>query len=150
LSKAAHRKEMTLLSRLAMWLIAGIPVLLGCGLLFGGLGAALGVLASFSKDLPTIPDLKAYRPKTVSSFYAEDGTTIGLFYKEKRFPIPLDSMPPHVVNAFIAAEDARFFSHTGIDVFGVIRAFVKNLQVGTFAQGGSTITQQVTRNLMLT
>jgi penicillin-binding protein 1A len=110
----------------------------------------LGVLASFSKDLPTIPDLKAYKPKTVSSFYAEDGTLIGLFYREKRFPIPLDSMPPHVINAFIAAEDARFFSHTGVDIFGVIRAFVKNLQVGTFAQGGSTITQQVTRNLLLT
>ncbi|MBI5251677.1 MAG: PBP1A family penicillin-binding protein [Desulfomonile tiedjei] len=141
---------MGLFSRILVWVVAGVPVLVACGLLSGSMGAALGVFASFSKDLPTIPDLKAYRPKTVSTFYAEDGTVIGLFYKEKRFPIPLDSMPPHVVNAFVAAEDARFFSHTGVDIFGVIRAFVRNLKAGTFAQGGSTITQQVTRNLMLT
>lgn len=141
---------MGLFSRMVVWALAGVPVLLICCLVSGAIGTALGVFAAFSKDLPTIPDLKAYRPKTVSSFYSEDGTVIGLFYKEKRFPIPLDSIPPKVVNAFIAAEDARFFSHTGVDIFGVIRAFIRNVKAGNFAQGGSTITQQVTRNLMLT
>ena len=112
-------------------------------------GAILGIYAAFSADLPTIPDLKSYRPKTVSTFYAEDGTTIGLFFKEKRFPVSLESIPPHVINAFLAAEDSRFFSHAGIDTLGVIRALIKNIKAGTYVQGGSTITQQVTRNFIL-
>jgi penicillin-binding protein 1A len=148
-SRETEKKGVVILSRVAVWVIAGFPVLTLCALLSGILGTTLGVFLAFSSDLPTIPDLKAYRPKTVSTFYAEDGTVIGLFYREKRFPIALDSLPPHVVNAFIAAEDARFFSHMGIDVFGVIRAFLRNLKAGNFAQGGSTITQQVTRNFLL-
>ncbi|HMK35641.1 MAG TPA: PBP1A family penicillin-binding protein [Desulfomonilaceae bacterium] len=131
------------------WLGAGLPVLILCASASGLAGAALGCYLAFSADLPNIPDLQRYRPKTVSTFYAEDGTVIGLFYKEKRFPIPIDSIPPHVVNSFLAAEDARFYTHTGIDVFGVLRAIIKNVQVGNFAQGGSTITQQVTRNFLL-
>lgn len=127
----------------------GLPVLVLCGIIAGAVGAGLGVYRAFSADLPKIPDLRSYRPKTVSTFYAEDGTVIGLFYREKRFPIPLNSIPYHVVNAFLAAEDARFFSHTGIDWPGVVRALVKNIEVGNFAQGGSTITQQVTRNFLL-
>ncbi len=77
-----------------VWATAGLPVLAVCASLSGLLGAALGAYLAFSADLPKIPDLKAYRPKTVSTFYAEDGSVIGLFYKEKRFPIPLSSLPP--------------------------------------------------------
>jgi len=121
-----------------------------CALAAGTVGALLGTYLLFSADLPRIPDLRAYRPKTVSHFYAEDGTVIGVFYREKRFPIPLSSMPAHVVNAFLAAEDARFFSHAGLDWPGVFRALVKNIELGNFSQGGSTITQQVTRNFLLT
>ncbi|MBI5571492.1 MAG: PBP1A family penicillin-binding protein [Desulfomonile tiedjei] len=131
------------------WMIAGLPILLAVGLGFGILGGMLGAYLHFSADLPDIPDLRAYRPKTVSTFYAEDGTVIGVFYREKRFPVSIDPLPPHVVYAFLAAEDARFFSHGGVDVYGVIRAGVKNLKAGTFSQGGSTITQQVTRNFIL-
>lgn len=137
-------------SGLLAWLGAGIPVLAVCACVSGALGGAVGAYLSFSADLPAIPDLRAYRPKTVSTFYAEDGTVIGVFYKEKRFPIPIDSMPRHVVDAFLAAEDARFFSHPGVDWVGIIRAGLKNLGAGSFSQGGSTITQQVTRNFMLT
>lgn len=128
---------------------AGLPVLLICAISAGLLGSLLGLYLTFSSNLPSLPDLRAYRPKTVSTFYAEDGTVTGVFYREKRFPIPLNSMPPHVINAFLASEDARFFSHPGLDWLGVLRAFVKNLQAGNFAQGGSTITQQVTRNFIL-
>ncbi|MEJ2716476.1 MAG: transglycosylase domain-containing protein [Deltaproteobacteria bacterium] len=130
--------------------MAGVPLLAACGLLSLLLGAALGAYLSFSADLPKIPDLTSYRPKTVSTFYAEDGTVIGIFYREKRFPIDLDDIPPHVVKAFLAAEDARFFSHPGVDWIGVIRALYKNIKSGSFAQGASTITQQVTRNFLLT
>ncbi|MBI4966090.1 MAG: PBP1A family penicillin-binding protein [Desulfomonile tiedjei] len=130
--------------------MVGIPILLLGAITWGALGAGLAVYLTYSVDLPRIPDLRSYRPKTVSNFFAEDGTVIGVFYKEKRFPIPLSSMPRHVVNAFLAAEDARFFSHTGVDLPGVFRALVRNIELGNFSQGGSTITQQVTRNFLLT
>lgn len=134
---------------LVAWIGAGIPFMLLLALFSGLAGGVLGTYLVFSRDLPDIPDLRAYRPKTVSTFYADDGSVIGLFYKEKRFPISVDSLPPHVLNAFLAAEDARFFSHPGVDPIGVGRAVVKNLKVGNYAQGASTITQQVTRNFIL-
>ncbi|MBM3299361.1 MAG: transglycosylase domain-containing protein, partial [Deltaproteobacteria bacterium] len=132
-----------------VWLGAGVPLLALVGLGAGILGAVIGGYLAFCRDLPDIPDLRAYRPKTVTTFYAEDGTVIGLFYTEKRFPIPLDTIPDHVVHAFLAAEDARFFSHPGVDLIGVIRAVVTNIKTANFAQGASTITQQVTRNFLL-
>lgn len=138
-----------LLGSLIAWIGVGMPILAFCGLVAGVLGAAMGSYLLYSADLPKIPDLRSYKPKTVSTFYADDGTVIGLFYREKRFPVPLSSIPQNVVNAFLAAEDARFFSHTGIDWPGVFRAVVKNVEAGNFAQGGSTITQQVTRNFLL-
>jgi penicillin-binding protein 1A len=131
------------------WLFAGLPVLCVVGLAAGTIGGCLGAYVRFSDNLPRVPDLRNYKPKTVSTFFAEDGTVIGVFYKEKRFPVPLGSLPKHVVEAFLAAEDARFFSHTGVDVLGVARAFLKNLKSGYFSQGGSTITQQVTKNFVL-
>lgn len=147
------RKERALqggsLIRFLGWMTAGFPVLFLTAPLSALFGAGLGTYLIFSADLPKIPDLRAYRPKTVSTFYAEDGTVIGVFYKEKRFPIRLDSLPPHVTNAFLAAEDARFFSHQGVDLSGTARALLKNIKAGNFAQGGSTITQQVTRNIIL-
>ncbi|MFZ5868521.1 MAG: penicillin-binding protein 1A [Thermodesulfobacteriota bacterium] len=134
---------------LSVWLFAGLPVLavLALGSLITGTG--LGTYLLFSANLPDIPDLRAYRPKTVSTFYAEDGTPIGIFYREKRFPVAVDDIPPHVVHAFLAAEDARFFSHPGVDWLGVARALIKNIQAKDYAQGASTITQQVTRNFVL-
>ncbi|MBM4328120.1 MAG: penicillin-binding protein 1A [Deltaproteobacteria bacterium] len=135
---------------LSVWLFAGIPVLvvLAVGSLVAGVG--LGTYAFFSANLPDIPDLRAYRPKTVSTFFAEDDTPIGIFYREKRFPVAVGDIPPHVVQAFLAAEDARFFSHPGVDWLGVARALIKNIQAKDYAQGASTITQQVTRNFVLT
>jgi len=134
---------------LIAWVGAGVPILLICALGSGLLGALIGGYLSFSEGLPNIPDLRRYRPKTVSTFYAEDGTVIGIFFHEKRFPIALESLPPHVVNAFLAAEDARFFSHTGVDLIGIARASIQNIKTRTVGQGASTITQQVTRTFLL-
>lgn len=137
------------LKGLIAWVGAGVPILLICALGSGLLGGVIGGYLSYSEGLPKIPDLKRYRPKTVSTFYAEDGTVIGIFYHEKRFPIALDSLPPHVVNAFLAAEDARFFSHTGVDLIGIARASIQNIISRSYSQGASTITQQVTRIFIL-
>ena len=95
------------LGTLVAWLVAGLPILTLAALVSGLAGTLVGGYLGFSQGLPDIPDLRAYRPKTVSTFYAEDGTVIGIFYHEKRFPIPIDSVPPRVVSAFLAAEDQR-------------------------------------------
>ena len=86
----------------------------------------------------------------VSEVYAEGSEKIGEYYELRRKPIALDKIPNILINAFISAEDSRFFSHKGIDISGIIRAAIKNLRAGDVVQGGSTITQQVARSLLLT
>jgi penicillin-binding protein 1A len=97
-----------------------------------------------------VPELASYQPRTVSTFYADDGTVIGVFYNQKRFVVDLEQIPQHVINAFLAAEDSRFYEHPGVDWQGIARALVQNLRAGKIIQGGSTITMQVTRNFLLT
>jgi penicillin-binding protein 1A len=126
------------------------PLAILWGIPFFFVGASLGAYVVFSRDLPEIPGLASYQPRTVSTFYADDGTVIGIFYKQKRFVVDLSQIPSHVVNAFLAAEDARFFEHNGVDWMGLARAMLRNIKAGRIVQGGSTITMQVTRNFLLT
>jgi penicillin-binding protein 1A len=121
--------------------------------LFGlllALGAALGGYFHYSRDLPRITSLRDYHPATVTTVYADDNTKIGEFYKERRIVVPLEKIPEQLKQAFIAAEDARFYKHSGIDLVSIVRAFFKNLEAGGIVQGGSTITQQVTKSFLLT
>jgi penicillin-binding protein 1A len=113
-------------------------------------GVALGTYFVYAPRLPKIPQLAEYQPRTVSTFYADDGTVIGVFYKQKRFVVDLEQIPEHAVKAFLGAEDSRFFQHGGIDWQGVARAAFANLKAGRIVQGGSTITMQVARNFFLT
>ncbi|MBF0572313.1 MAG: penicillin-binding protein 1A [Desulfamplus sp.] len=103
-----------------------------------------------NSDLPKINKLADYRPPTVTNIFSDNGTKIGEFYKERRIVLPISAMPPALINAFVAAEDSRFREHVGIDLIGIIRAFIKNMQAGSIVQGGSTITQQVTKSFLLT
>lgn len=112
-------------------------------------GIALGTYLVFSRNLPAIPELESYKPRTVSTFYADDGTVIGVFYKEKRFVVELSQMPSHVIKAFLAAEDSRFYQHNGVDWMGLGRATIRNIAAGRVVQGGSTITMQVAKNFLL-
>ncbi len=126
-----------------------IPAVVGfAGFLFAS-GAILGSVLVYSHELTEIPDMDAYRPKTVSTFYSDDGTVIGIFYDQKRFVVQLEAIPEHVRNAFIAAEDSRFYSHNGVDWLGVARATLNFIKTGNVT-GASTITQQVVRNFLLT
>jgi penicillin-binding protein 1A len=102
------------------------------------------------KDLPKISALREFRPPIITSVYSDDGRKIAEFYKERRVVVPLSVLPPALINAFIAAEDDRFFVHEGVDLVSVLRAVIKNLEAGTIVQGGSTITQQVTKSFFLT
>ncbi len=128
--------------RWTLWLTVVIAV--------AGAAALAGVYISLSQDLPKISSLADYRPPVVTTVYAADGRKIAEFYKERRIVVPLSKIPKQLVQAFVAAEDARFYSHKGVDFPSIVRAFFKNLEAGTIVQGGSTITQQVTKSFLLT
>ncbi len=103
----------------------------------------------WSSNLPYIGSVKEYRPPIITEIYSDDGEVIGRFWEEKRIVIPLKQVPDHMIQAFVAAEDARFFRHEGVDIISIARAFMKNITAGKIEQGGSTITQQVTKSLLL-
>jgi len=103
----------------------------------------------WSSNLPYIGSVKEYRPPIITEIFSNDGEVIGRLWEEKRTVIPLDQMPKHLIQAFVAAEDSRFFEHEGVDIKSILRAFIKNLRTGKIKQGGSTITQQVTKSLLL-
>ncbi len=115
-----------------------------------GFAGIFGFYYYLTQDLPKISSLKDYRPATVTSVFSDDGRKIGEFYKQRRIVIPLSSMPDNLIKAFVAAEDSRFREHPGIDMASIVRAFIKNFKAGTIVQGGSTITQQVTKSFLLT
>ncbi|MFN4092402.1 MAG: penicillin-binding protein 1A [Brevundimonas sp.] len=130
-------------------------VMAGIGLL-GAIAVAGLVLAIYAAwlfhDLPDAGELADYRPATATRVYAGDGTLIGEFSEERRIYVSYDQIPTTVVEAFLAAEDRNFFTHGGIDVSGIGRAMFKNIfnvLTGRRLEGGSTITQQVAKNVVL-
>ena len=124
-------------------------VLVFAAVVIGG-GAVVGLFRYLNQDLPAIHSLKDYRPPVITTVYSDDNQKIAEFYKERRIVIGIHQMPDLLIKAFIAAEDSRFFTHKGIDIVSIFRAFFKNLEAGTIVQGGSTITQQVTKSFFLT
>ncbi len=140
----------TIIQRILKATFLGAPIMLLAAIPSFLAGGLLGAYVVFSRDLPEVPELASYMPRTVSTFYSDDGTVIGVFYKQKRYVVDLEQVPTHVINAFLAAEDARFFEHEGVDWQGLVRAMLRNVRAGRVTQGGSTITMQVTRNFLLT
>jgi len=131
-------------------------VMAGVGLL-GAIALAGLVVAIYAAwlfhDLPDASELADYRPATATRVYAGDGTLIGEFSDERRIYVSYEQIPEPVVQAFLAAEDRNFFSHGGVDVSGLGRAMFKNIfnaATGRRLEGGSTITQQVAKNVLLT
>lgn len=118
-------------------------------LLFACLIGILAVYIYFSKDLPDLRDLTRYQPVILNEFYSSEGELIAQSGLERRALVDLDSLPSYVINAFIAVEDRRFYQHGGVDLKSVVRALYQNLVKGKIVSGGSTITQQVTKNLIL-
>lgn len=114
------------------------------------LGATAGVLFVYNSDLPQVDSLEDSHPPLMTEVYADDNQVIGSFALERRILVKYDDIPPVVRNAIIAVEDQNFESHWGIDVFGIARAGVRNVMKGRAAEGGSTLTQQLSKNLFLT
>ncbi len=115
-----------------------------------GVGGFIGLYFWAAKDLPGFKKITDYNPPLVTTVYARDNRILGYFYREKRFLVRLGDMPPHLAKAFLAAEDSAFYEHEGIDLTAIARAFTKNIQAGSIVQGGSTITQQIIKRLLLT
>ncbi|NBO19336.1 MAG: penicillin-binding protein, partial [Proteobacteria bacterium] len=119
------------------------------------IGGAAGVLVFnyYSKDLPDYSQLEKYDPPTVTRLYAGDGRLLAEYATEKRVFVPLAAIPKRVINAFLAAEDKNFYVHEGVDFTGLVRAVrdnIINYGAGRSLVGGSTITQQVVKNFLLT
>ena len=102
-----------------------------------------------SHDLPGFKKITDYKPPLVTTVYANDNQVLGYFFKEKRFLVTLSQMSPWLPKAFLAAEDASFYQHEGVDLTAIARAFVINIKAGHVKQGGSTITQQIIKRLLL-
>lgn len=126
---------------------------------FLGLVAVFGlfffVIDYYGKDLPDYRQLKNYEPPIVTRLYAGDGRLLAEYAEQKRVFVPIEFMPDLVKNAFIAAEDQNFYTHSGVDPVAVVRAgvrYVKNklFGIGKRPEGASTITQQVAKNFFFT
>jgi penicillin-binding protein 1A len=118
--------------------------------LFAGVLALGGVALYFSSGLPDLESLADYHPPVVTRILDADGKVIGEIFTERRTVVPFSAIPPVLVHALLAAEDANFYTHKGLDYAGMVRAFLKNVAAGHFVQGGSTITQQVVKTFLLT
>ena len=120
-----------------------------------GIAAVCGVLCLallffiLSFSLPTVESLKDYKPSPGTTILAEDGRVLGQIKIEKGSYVPLSRVPKFMKDALLATEDPRFYQHTGIDYRGIMRAALKNIIAVRVAQGGSTITQQLTKVVFL-
>ncbi len=132
-------KSMTVQRALAL-----LVMLFFAGVLFVSL---LFYVLSF--NLPTVEALKDYKPSPGTTIYAEDGRVLGQIRIEKGVFVPLEKIPKHLINALLATEDPRFYQHHGLDYRGILRAALKNIVRLRVSQGGSTITQQLTKVVFL-
>lgn len=114
-------------------------------LFVGGLLLTLSLLR-----VPDIRTISEYQPSQASEILDRHGNVIERIYTENRTVVPLSEMPAYLPQAFVAAEDGRFYEHPGLDFWSVFRAAINNMRSGRRGQGGSTITQQVARSLLLT
>ncbi|MGE0822604.1 MAG: penicillin-binding protein 1A [Candidatus Binatia bacterium] len=119
--------------------------------LIGTAIAAWVFYQDLTEELPSIERLARYAPPAVTRVYAGDGTTLlGEFYMQKRYPLPLNKIPILVQRAFLAAEDKDFYQHHGVNFSAIVRALISNWNEGRTVQGGSTITQQIVKSVLLT
>ncbi|NOY27031.1 MAG: hypothetical protein GXP62_14265, partial [Oligoflexia bacterium] len=131
------------------WRLARAGLILCLLASLAGAGVAAWAIHHFGQDLPTFETLANYEPPTVTVVNDSQGELLGEIFEKRRYVVPLDAIPKRVQDSFIAAEDANFWTHGGVDYEGILRAIGRNLAQGKKAQGASTITQQVARNFLL-
>ncbi|HEY1098447.1 MAG TPA: transglycosylase domain-containing protein, partial [Myxococcota bacterium] len=127
--------------------------LVGIALVALGAGGLLAHLAVLSSELPDLSAMENYDPPTTSKVFDRHGNLVARFYDERRTVVPVAKIPDHVKKAFISAEDADFYTHTGVDYAAIVRAVLYQLRhklIGGPQSGGSTITQQTAKTFLLT
>lgn len=137
-SKKEHRGKNSTRHLIAFLVAAFVTIVLSSG------------AASAFFGLSGFGDLEKFAPSQATILYDSQGRVIGKLFEENRVVIPISQMPEHLQHAIVAVEDERFFQHFGIDVFAIARAMWRNFQAGAITEGGSTITQQLVKNAMLT
>lgn len=136
----------------AMLKLIGVGFAAGAFAVISAAGYAAWYLNELNQDLPDYQVLAEYAPPVTTRVYAGDGSLVAEFARERRLFVPIESMPDHVKYAFVSAEDKSFFEHTGVDGRGILRAQISNIGnilAGRRLEGGSTITQQVAKNFLL-
>ncbi|HWE16664.1 MAG TPA: penicillin-binding protein 1A [Hyphomicrobiaceae bacterium] len=135
------------------WLLSLLSFLFASGVLLflGGVAVAGFYVWMASRDLPDYERLAKYEPPVMTRIHAGDGTLMAEYARERRIFVPINVIPKTVIQAFLSAEDKRFYEHGGLDFMGIARALVRNLQNRgkKRPEGASTITQQVAKNLLL-
>ena len=125
-------------------------LLFSAGLFTLGIVAVVAVYLYVAPQLPSLEEIKTIRVQTPLRVYTTEGKLFAVFGDKRRTPIDLEDVPQQIINAFIAAEDDRFYEHLGVDYEGLIRAAINLIETGQRTQGGSTITMQLARNFFLT
>jgi penicillin-binding protein 1A len=134
-----HQPRRLLLASAVIGIVAGIALL-----------SALGYVLAVGASAPPLSSLKPVDQGTSSVVYAANGTRLGFITSDEfRTPVSLSAIPSSMQGATISVEDERFYKHTGVDYEGIFRAAVKNIEAGKAVEGGSTITQQLVRNLYI-
>ncbi len=136
---------MTLCKLVFKWLVITTLALLICGSITGYI-----FYISIIKELPDVSSLRDVQYQMPFTIYSHDKALIAQFGEKKRTPISIHKIPQRLINAFLAAEDDRYYSHPGVNYKSLVRASLQLLLTGKKKQGGSTITMQVIRNFLLT
>jgi penicillin-binding protein 1A len=113
-------------------------------------GASVGFFLALTHDLPQIQGLQTFKPAAITRIYSADKELLAERFTEKREPVPLNVMPDDLKEAILATEDNLFYEHPGVDLKGILRAIIRNIQAGEYVEGASTITQQLAKTLFLT
>jgi penicillin-binding protein 1A len=124
------------------------PIIVGAlGFLGIMTGMAIGAWRSVCRDCPSVAQIYAWEPKSSTQLLSHDGKLIAELFQERRTPVQISTLPDHVKQSFIAVEDKRFYSHGGLDFVRIFGAAARNLLSFRVTGGGSTITQQLARNM---
>jgi penicillin-binding protein 1A len=118
-------------------------------LLFILIGTSAGGYLAVSSGIPSIQEMKQYRPAAGTKIYADDDVLIGELKADKGIFVPIKNIPKNMINAVVAIEDSRFWKHSGIDYIAIARAVVKDILHAGLREGGSTITQQLAKVVFL-
>jgi len=114
------------------------------------IGVCIGASIGYYTSLPDVVSLESIPPSLITRIYSAEDEVMAEYSLEYRKIISFDELPKHLIDAIVATEDSNFFHHWGIEPKGILRAFYKDVKSGSFSQGGSTITQQLAKVLLLT